>query len=265
MEGQLQKKYTKRWIGWLTLVIGLSVFVLVVLLLRLSVVTDHLYHALVKDPQRQIPTGNNIVSPADGTVLYVKKIKDGIIPEVVKKGVAIPLEQLTKCDLAEPIKDAYLIGIYMNTESVHINRVPIDATFVKQTIFNGPHMDMTEQEKAVILTAMIPGLVTVKKLLGLDPFSIEEHGDYILKSARETTVFKDIRGTYLYVIRIADYWVGNILTWIQEDQEVKKGQKMGMITWGSQVDICFEHTPGLKVHVNVGDYIYAGESILASY
>lgn len=265
MEGKLPKKHSKRWIGWLTLVVGLALLASVLLLLRVSVVTDYLYHSLVKDPPRKIPSGNNIVSPADGTVLYVKKVKDGIIPEVVKKGIAIPLEQLTKYDLTEPIKDGYLIGIYMNTESVHINRVPIDAAFVKQTVFNGPHMSMTEQEKAVILTSMIPGLVTIKKLLGLEPFSIEKHGDYILKSARETTIFKDIRGTHLYIIRIADFWVGKILTWIKEGQEVKKGEKMGMITWGSQVDICFEHTPGLEIHVKIGDYVYAGETILASY
>ncbi len=33
MERHLPKKHTKHWIGWLTLVIGLSVFVLVMLLL----------------------------------------------------------------------------------------------------------------------------------------------------------------------------------------------------------------------------------------
>ena len=67
------------------------------------------------------------------------------------------------------------------------------------------------------------------------------------------------------MIRIADYWVGKILTWIGEGQTVEKGQKMGMITWGSQVDICFERTPGMTLHVKPGDYVYAGETILASH
>ncbi len=266
MEAAPTEKHAKRWIGWLTLALGVLILVLVLLLLRLSVVTDYFYHALVKDPPRQIPPGKNIVSPADGTVLYVKKIQNGVIPEVVKKGVAIPLEEMIKSNLSGPINEGYLIGIYMNVETVHITRVPVNGTYIKQIVFNGPHMSMDEQEKAVILTSMIPGLVTVKKLLGLDPFSIEKHGDYILKSARETSVFKDVRGTFVYVIRIADYWVGNILTWIEEGQEAKKGEKMGMITWGSQVDIYFEHTPGLKLNdIEVGDYVYAGETILASY
>jgi phosphatidylserine decarboxylase len=265
MEKPRPKKNKKRWMGWLTLGLGLLMLTAVLLLLRLSVVTDYFYHALVKDPPRHIPDGNNIVSPADGIILYVKNIQDGIIPEVVKKGVIIPLKELIKDAPARPIKKGYLIGIYMNVETVHITRVPVDGTYIKQIVFNGPHMSMSEQEKTVILTAMIPGLVTIKKLLGLDPFSIEKHGDYILKSARETSVFKDSRGMFVYVIRIADFWVGRILTWIEEGQEVKKGQKMGMITWGSQVDICFEDSPGLKVNAKVGDYVYAGETILASY
>ena len=258
-------KKLKHLLGWLTLVAGLLILAVIILLLRMSVVSDYFYHALVKDPPRHIPEGNNIVSPADGIVLYIKTIQDDIIPEVVKQDVAIPLEEIIKGSPAGPIQNGYLIGIYMNVETVHITRVPVEGTYIKQIVFNGPHMSMSEQEKSVILTAMIPGLITLKKLLGLDPFSVEKHGDYILKSARETSVFKDSRGTYVYVIRIADFWVGKILTWIKEGQKIEKGQKMGMITWGSQVDICFEDSPGLKISTKVGDYVYAGETILASY
>lgn len=251
--------------GWITLIIGISLLVSILMCLRMSIVTDHFYHALVKDPVRNPPAGNNLVSPADGTVIYVKRIKDGILPDVVKRNVPIPLSELIKDDSIEPPKDGYLIGIYMNIESVHITRVPIDAKYVKQIVFNGPHMSMDKQEKAIILTKLVPGLVTIKKLLGIEPFSIEKHGDYILKSARETSIFKDVRDTYVYIVRIADYAVGNILTWIQQGQNVKKGQKMGMITWGSQVDICFENTEGLEIKVKEGDYVYAGETILAAY
>lgn len=253
------------WLTWITLALGLIILLFIFLLLRLTFVTDYFYHSLVKDPPRQIPSGRNIVSPADGTILYVKKIEDGNIPDVVKRGVKIPLDELIKAPPEVKITKGYLIGIYMNVESVHITRVPVDGTYTRQIVFNGPHMSMTEQEKAVILTSMIPGLVTIKKLLGIDPYSIEENGDYILKSARETSVFRDSRNTFVYVIRIADFWVGNILTWIQTGQEVEKGQKMGMITWGSQVDICFKQTDGMQIKVDVGDYVYGGETILADY
>ena len=256
---------SRRWLLFVGLALGLAGLCCVLLLLRLTLITDYFYHATVKDPQRTIPSGDNIVSPADGTVLYVKPIADGVIPEVVKRGVPIPLDELIKADPASVMLDGYLIGIYMNTESVHVNRVPVDGVYRGRIVFNGPHVSMMEMDKALILTQLVPGLATVKKLLGMDPFAIEENGDYILKSARETSIIEDGRGASVYVIRIADYWVGKILTWIEEGQTVEKGQKMGMITWGSQVDICFERTPGMTLHVKPGDYVYAGETILASH
>ena len=39
-----------------------------------------------RDPKRKIPSGNNIVSPADGKVLYIKTIKNNNVPLSIKKG-----------------------------------------------------------------------------------------------------------------------------------------------------------------------------------
>ena len=43
------------------------------------------YYYFFRDPERKIPKGNNIVSPADGRIEYVKKIKKNIVPISVKK------------------------------------------------------------------------------------------------------------------------------------------------------------------------------------
>lgn len=98
---------------------------------------------------------------------------------------------------------------------------------------------------------MVPGWTSVRKLLRLDPYAIESEADYILKSARETLEFEDEEGRAIYVVRIADYYVGKIFTGIHEGQHVERGQKLGMITWGSQTDVLFEDTPGLEVFVCV--------------
>ena len=50
-------------------VTGLALLVTAVLLLRITMVTDYLYHATVKDPERTPPAGNVIVAPADGSFL----------------------------------------------------------------------------------------------------------------------------------------------------------------------------------------------------
>jgi len=246
-------------------VIGLALLGAILILLQFSKATDYLYHAAVKDPERTSPDGPVIVSPADGTVIYIRRVLQGTIPEVVKQGVPVPIVDLLKMQPVKPFKDGYLIGIYMNTQGVHVNRVPDHGILKKQFIFNGPHMNMTMAETEIILSQLIPGMVTLKKILGIPPFDLEDKTDYILNSARETLVMEDSHQKNIYIIRIADYWVGRILTWIPVGAHVRRGQKLGMITWGSQTDILFESTPGLKIKAGVGDYVYGGESILAAY
>jgi phosphatidylserine decarboxylase len=238
---------------------------LVGLLLRLNVVTDHLYHALVKDPPRVAPAGRVIVAPADGTVLYVHRVAAGVAPEVVKRGVRVPLTEHFKLPAERVPRDGWLVGIYMNTFGVHVNRVPNAGRVKERHVFNGPHMDMTAAETKIILTGLLPGLATLRKLLGLAPYAIEDDADFVLKSARETLVMEDERGVNLYVVRIADYYVGRILTWVREGQSVARGDKLGMISWGSQTDLFIEDTPGLAVTAEVGDYVYGGETVLARY
>jgi phosphatidylserine decarboxylase len=244
---------------------GVLVLVLLVLLLRLAAVTDHLYHALVKDPERHPPAGRVIVAPADGTVLYVRRVRAGTVPEVVKRGVAVPLVEHLKLDPARALGDGWLVGIYMNTFGVHVNRVPNHGRLVEQIVWNGPHMDMTEAETTIILTGMVPGLVTLKKVLGLPPYDTADEADFVLQSARETLAIEDERGARIYVVRIADYYVGKILTWVGVGDAVERGQRLGLISWGSQTDVFIEDSPGLAVTARVGEYVYGGESLLATY
>ena len=260
---------TRRWGGWILFVLLSLCLLVVLLLLRFSVVTDYMYHAAVKDPQRTAPSGNVIVAPADGTVLYIKRVEAGTIPEVVKQGVPVPLTDHLKTGEDREFRDGFLIGIYMNSDGVHINRIPIDGTVEEIIVFNGPHIDMSDAERTIILTQLIPGWVSLKKLIGLPPYEIEDEADFILKSARETLVLRDLLDNHVYVTRIADYSVGKILTWVHSGDQVSTGQKLGMITWGSQTDIFFEETPGLtptlSIEVDVGDFVRAGETVLATY
>jgi phosphatidylserine decarboxylase len=240
-------------------------WLVVLVLLRFADVTDHLYSAAVKDPVRHPPEGPVIVAPADGTVLYVTRVEQGVAPQVIKRGVPVPLFDLVKTEPGAVFRPGYLVGIYMNTFGVHVNRVPNHGVVRRQLVFNGPHMDMTRAETKIILAEMVPGLVSLHKLLGLAPHGTENDHDFVLKSARETLVIEDERGVNLYVVRIADYFVGKTLTWVRPGQRVERSQKLGLITWGSQADLFIEETLGLRMEVEVGDYVYGGETVLATY
>ncbi|MBF0370953.1 MAG: phosphatidylserine decarboxylase [Magnetococcales bacterium] len=246
-------------------ILGIGVLLLMLVLLRFGQVSDYLYAQWVKDPPRTPPVGRVIVAPADGTVLYVKPFENGLLPEIVKRGVPVPVHEHLK--RIEPLSQVhgYLIGIYMSTHGVHLNRVPLSGEVEQITVFNGPHMSMTRAEVRIILGQLIPGWVSLKKWLGLAPFDIENQADYILKSARESLTIADVRGARVHVTRIADYSVGKILTWVQEGEAVTTGQKLGMITWGSQTDLLIEGSPGLEIRVSPGDRVLGGESVLATY
>jgi len=246
-------------------VAGLVLLTAICLLLRMGVITDHIYSAAVKDPVRQAPAGRVVVAPADGTVLYIHEFRDGIIPQVVKRGVPVPVEDHTKAGEAHPFPDGVLIGIYMNTQGVHINRVPVDGTVSNRIIFNGPHMDMTDAETEIILKQLVPGVTTFRKLMGWPPFDLEDKSDFVLESARESLFIDSETGPDAAIVRIADYYVGKILTWVAVGDQVDKGQKLGMITWGSQTDLFLEHMPEMRMTVKVGDYVYGGETVIAEY
>jgi phosphatidylserine decarboxylase len=254
-----------RWLLVAGVVAGSALLLGQLALLRLARVTDFAYHALVKDPERVAPEGRVLVAPADGIVLYVRPVHAGVAPEVVKRGVAVPVADALKWEPEPPFGDGWLIGIYMNTHGVHINRMPDAGLVERRIVWNGPHLEMTAAETTIILTQLVPGLVTLRKLVGLPPYAIEDEADFVLKSARETLAVRDAEGARFFVVRIADYYVGRILTWVAEGARVARGEKIGMITWGSQTDLLLEERPGLRVEVEPGDRVYAGESVVARY
>jgi len=251
----------RRWPARLALTSGLIALMAVLLTLRLAQVTDVLYSFAVKDPERVAPAGSAIVSPADGTVLYVRHFEGGVLPQVVKREVEVPVIDHLRADVTPPERGV-LIGIYMNTQGVHINRTPDSGQLISQHVWNGPHMDMTEAERRIILRQLLPGQVTLRKVLGLDPFDLEDTARFVTDSARETLVFQS-DSRRLFVVRIADYYVGRILTWVAPGDTVDRGQRLGMITWGSQTDLLIEGD--VTVEVSVGDRVYGGESIVATY
>jgi len=185
-----------------------------------------------RDPERIPPNADRaILSPADGRVIYIKNIRKGEFPLAAKGKKDIPLEEFTSEKFI--VDRGIQIGIAMNFLHVHINRTPIKGK-IEQLTF-------------------VPGKFhSLKRLSSL------------LENER---VFTIIAGTEIKigVVQIASRLVRRIVSFVSIGDSVEFGQKMGVIRFGSQVDVLIPFKEGIKILVEPKQEIKAGISIIASY
>ncbi len=199
----------------------------------------------LRNPERKIPAGDNIVAPADGYVLYIKKIsKSGEVPISIKKGKRIYLKEL----LDDPgTKYNLVIGIFMTPFSVHYNRIPFDGV-VKKNVYR------SVKENKSMMAAFL------NLLFNLKPYT--DKAEYIYENERNTLVLKNkkIDGA---VVQIATKWVDTIKNEkIKPGDKLDKGYKFGMIRMGSQCDLFLNIKTGYEIKTKERDYVRAGESVL---
>ena len=68
-------------------------------------------------------------------------------------------------------------------------------------------------------------------------------------------------GEEIIVVQIAGLIARRIVTEVSKDQELKQGERLGMIRFGSRVDLYFKNK---KVLAKIGQNVVAGESLIAS-
>lgn len=156
-----------------------------------------------RDPDREI--GKNIVSPADGKVIKIEKIKDP--------------------DVGDSIK----VSIFMSILDVHVNRMPIDGKILKierveGNFFPAYSEESEKNEKNIILA--------------------------------ETKIGK------IKIIQIAGIFARRIVCYAKEGKNIAKGERIGMIKFGSRVDLILPKDKArLKIRVN--DKLRAGVDEIA--
>lgn len=204
-------------------------------LLTLTAAFALLVYRFYRDPERTIPlTPDVIVSPADGEVLYVRDSQDGVMPVSTKHGRAYTLEELTKTPLQ--MRTAAVIGIGMSFLDVHVNRAPVSGR--------------------ISLTRHIPGLFGSLRRLEME-----------FENSRVTTIIQQ-EDLQIAVVQISSRLVRQIVSFVHEHDEVRQGQRIGVIRFGSQVDLVLPSRAergDLEVTVKPGDRLTAGESIVAIF
>jgi phosphatidylserine decarboxylase len=183
-----------------------------------------------RDPDRIPPEAENlIVAPADGIVKYIKRIERGNIPFSAKGKEKVRLSG----PLLDILKDGegYLIGIAMTYLDVHVTRAAING---KLSYFEH-----------------VPGC-----------FLSLKRDDAPYRNERLIEVIQNDR-CKIGLIQIASRLVRRIVAYVREGDELDLGQRIGMITFGSQVDVVLPNLRDLEVKVSVGQQVYAGTSIIA--
>lgn len=219
--------------AWITTAwnLGFGYTVVIQILLIGSISGSLLLWRFFRDPERVPPANDNvIVSPADGRILYIKKIDQGEIPSSNKAGRRFPLHEFVQSDLLP--SGGHLIGIAMNFLDVHVNRAPI------------------------------PGRISyLKHIKGL--FLSLKRQEALIQNERVLTIIENGR-VKVGIVQIASRLVRKIVSFFPEGSEVQRGQRIGVIRFGSQVDLIIPDGQSLIIKVTEGEKVTAGISVLAT-
>jgi phosphatidylserine decarboxylase len=201
-----------------------------------------------RDPPRTPPAEQGILSPADGTVVYVRRVGPNEDVVVIKQGLRATVRDILREDLAGT---KLVIGIFMSPFDVHYNRAPLDASigFIRRHPAEGENLHM--------------GAMHWRTLLNLEPHY--KDSVHIVQNERTVTYFSgEYRGEPLscYVVQIGARTVNGIDSYFRAGERVARGQTFGMIRVGSQVDLIVPWRPGLEARVLAGQRVRAGETIL---
>lgn len=124
------------------------------------------------------------------------------------------------------------VSVFMNVFNVHVNRIPIAGTIRKIHYHKGKFLN-AELDKA------------------------SDHNE------RQLFCVETKEGHKIGFVQIAGLIARRIRCDIKEDQEVKTGQRFGLIRFGSRVDVFLPK--GLSPLVVVGQKMIAGETVLGDF
>ena len=121
------------------------------------------------------------------------------------------------------------ISIFMNVFNCHVNRTPISGKV--EEIYYKPGKFLNAS---------------------LDKASEENERNYFK--------IKTFNGEEIIIVQIAGLIARRIVCQVEQDQELKQGERIGMIRFGSRVDIYFKNKNTLA---KLGQNVVAGESLIA--
>ena len=124
------------------------------------------------------------------------------------------------------------ISIFMSIFNVHVNRIPFDGTVKK-----------VRHRSGTFLAA------------NLDKASIQNEHNAVFLETED--------GKRLCVVQVAGLIARRIICRVQPGDDVRKGQRFGMICFGSRLDVYLPND--VETKVTTGDKVKAGSSVIGRF
>jgi phosphatidylserine decarboxylase len=208
-----------------------------------------------RNPRREIvPDDDRILSPADGYVIYARRVDPGAGRPIVSiKGQnVIHLDELMhRGDEALSDRSGTLVGVFMSPFDVHFNRAPI-AGRINKIAHGFPQGGVFEKVNRCMFNAL--------SNLIYDERPFEHDCEYVTANERATFTFKNARAA-IAVTQIAERWIRRIETY-KDGVDVAQGEVFGLIRMGSQVDVFVPDGQGFELTVKERQRVKAGLSTL---
>lgn len=146
--------------------------------------------------------------------------------EICSEGLCSPADGTVQ--FVRKTDDGWHIAIFMNLHNVHVNRSPVDGLISEMQHIPGSHIPAFSKES----------------------------------ERNERVIYRIITADgEIELIQIAGAVARRIVPYLKEGDRIKKGERIGLIRFGSRVDIYFS---GFRPLVKEGDRVKAGESPLAA-
>jgi phosphatidylserine decarboxylase len=201
----------------------------------------------LRNPSRHINRDDQVIlSPADGFVVYVRRVMPGEELMSIKSGQPILLDDLMELDDPALPRQGWLVGIFMSPIDVHYNRAPIGG-FIRKIAHRFPVKSRGTNAN------MFHGQSNL--FFDLEPYW--QGCDYLIHNERASYVITNDKLS-VYVTQIADRWIRKIVTF-RDGVPVAQGEVFGLIRMGSQVDLFVPDVAGrMEVLVTERTHVRAG-------
>lgn len=126
--------------------------------------------------------------------------------------------------------DAVRVSVFLSPFNVHVNRAPLAGTVVGLDYTPGRH------------------ILTMKN----EASEYNEHSSIYIEGEKTRCLVKQIVGPL----------VRRVVYWLEQGQSIGKGERIGMMKFGSRMDMYFPVTD-VEICVEKGDAVIAGQTVLA--